>query len=705
MTKARVNDWFDRRMANMRVSTGSWMKWSFLGTALLSAAALCGPVHSQSAPAVRAGGVDIRDIPDDWSHHYAVFSDPGTEQDALRNDRYERWQSVVNNPRYVIQQLKRNAQVRGPASLDAYYRWRWILEQRGGHGPSWIKIGRGTGLSEIKKDWSQSLGGTGLADGHYPAKYPFSSTTASCSDYVVYPTGAAGSGTQATIMAFNNIYVGTGADSCGTANPTVYWAYNTGTGAVANLSPVLSINGTQVAFIQVSSSVASLVVLKMANSGGSHTAPTFGSGSGSVTAANYRACTAPCFTAIALNGNPNDAASAPFYNYDTDNLLVGDSGGKVHLFTGVFNGTPAETTTNWPVTASTNTPATLTSPIYDSGSNRIFVTDQAGYLHTFAVTSPPGSVSTSGRLENNTSNVFEPPMVDGTTEEVYTFIGYSGDGGHNNPSYINVFPAAALGTVTTGAGSGFGTGVYFPNGASGGTANPTTSHMRAGAFDYQYYVGTGTTGNIYTCENGTVYQIPLATIATPTVNVYNTPVSAVGIASACAPVTEFQSVSTATTINSTGVTSATQTTIPVASVSGMSTTAPNNYLLVGSEIMKITAVGTNSVTVTRGSLGTTKGSSYPSGTAAQVIQDWMFTAVEANSTVGTCTSGCLLNYSVLGAGTTGTPTTGFPATGGTSGIVIDNQVPAATQVGAEQIYYNLLSGTTNNAIQASQSNP
>ncbi|MFY9691466.1 MAG: hypothetical protein WAJ86_16125, partial [Candidatus Acidiferrales bacterium] len=425
MTKARVNDWFDRRMANMRVSTGSWMKWSFLGTALLSAAALCGPVHSQSAPAVRAGGVDIRDIPDDWSHHYAVFSDPGTEQDALRNDRYERWQSVVNNPRYVIQQLKRNAQVRGPASLDAYYRWRWILEQRGGHGPSWIKIGRGTGLSEIKKDWSQSLGGTGLADGHYPAKYPFSSTTASCSDYVVYPTGAAGSGTQATIMAFNNIYVGTGADSCGTANPTVYWAYNTGTGAVANLSPVLSINGTQVAFIQVSSSVASLVVLKMANSGGSHTAPTFGSGSGSVTAANYRACTAPCFTAIALNGNPNDAASAPFYNYDTDNLLVGDSGGKVHLFTGVFNGTPAETTTNWPVTASTNTPATLTSPIYDSGSNRIFVTDQAGYLHTFAVTSPPGSVSTSGRLENNTSNVFEPPMVDGTTEEVYTFIGYS----------------------------------------------------------------------------------------------------------------------------------------------------------------------------------------------------------------------------------------------------------------------------------------
>jgi len=688
---------------------GSWRKRSFLGAALLSAAAFCGPVHSQSAPPVRVSRTTIPDVPDDWSHHYAIFSDPGSEQDAMQSHRYARWQSVVNNPRYVIQQLKRNAQVRGSASWDAEYRSQWIRENTGDRGPVGIieRVRWKRGLSEIKKDWSESLGGTGLADGHYPAKYPFSTLTASCSDYVVYPTGAAGSGTQATIVAFNNLYVGTGTGACGSSNPTVYWAYNTGTGAVANLSPVLSIDGKQVAFIQVNASVASLVLLKMANSGGAYNAPTFGSGSGSVTAANYRACTAPCFTAIALNGNPNDTASAPFYNYDTDVLYVGDNGGKVHLFTGVFNGTtPAETTTNWPVTASTITPPALTSPIYDSVSNRIFVTDQGGYLHTFLVTSPPGAVTTSGRLENNTSNVFEPPIVDGTTEEVYTFIGYSGDGGHNHPSYINVFPAGALGEAGTGAGgSDYGTGVYFPNGANGGTANPTTSHMRAGGFDFQYYVGSGTTGNIYTCENGTIYQIPLATITTPTVNVYNTPVSTVGTASTCAPMTEFQSVSTATTINSTGVTSATQTTIPVASVSGMSTTAPNDYLLVGSEIMKITAVGVSSVTVTRGSLGTTAGTKYPAGTAAQVIQDWMFTSVEANSTVGTCTSACLLNYDVLGAGTTGTPTTGFPATGGTSGIVVDNQVPTATQVGGEQIYYNLLSGTTNNAIQASQSNP
>ncbi len=259
----------------MRIAIGSWMKWSFLGMALLSAAAFCSPVHSQSAPSVRVGGVYVTGTPDDWSHRYAVFSDPGTEQDALRSGRYEQWQNVVNNPRYVIQQLKRNARVEGPASMDADYRYRWILEEAGDRAP-FEPIheggGRTRGLSEIRKDWSQSLGGTGLADGQYPAKYPFSTTTASCSDYVVYPTGAVGSGTQATIMAFNNLYVGTGADSCGSSNPTVYWAYNTGTGAVANLSPTLSLDGTQVAFIQVSSNVASLVILKMANSGGSYSA-------------------------------------------------------------------------------------------------------------------------------------------------------------------------------------------------------------------------------------------------------------------------------------------------------------------------------------------------------------------------------------------------------------------------------------------------
>ena len=77
-------------------------------------------------------------------------------------------------------------------------------------------------------------------------------------------------------------------------------------------------------------------------------APTVANGS-------YRACTAPCMTTIAFNGTPNDTNSSPYYVFsgpDADAIFVGDSTGKLHKFTGVFNGTPAEVTTGgFPVTA------------------------------------------------------------------------------------------------------------------------------------------------------------------------------------------------------------------------------------------------------------------------------------------------------------------------------------------------------------------
>ncbi len=71
------------------------------------------------------------------------------------------------------------------------------------------------------------LGGPGLAAGHFPDKYSFSNTVATCGDYVIYPTGAAGTATQATIVAFNNIYVGSTGNACAASAPTVYWAFNT----------------------------------------------------------------------------------------------------------------------------------------------------------------------------------------------------------------------------------------------------------------------------------------------------------------------------------------------------------------------------------------------------------------------------------------------------------------------------------------------
>jgi hypothetical protein len=364
----------------------------------------------------------------------------------------------------------------------------------------------------------------------YPAKYSFSATTTpSCSDYVSYPTGAGGS--AATLIAYDNIY----ATTCTGTVPTVAWAYNTG--GTASLSPVLSLDGTQLAYIQTSSSVATLVLLKpSAASGGTITSPATAALEGN---GAYRGCTAPCYTTITLSGSPDDSNSPPFYVYSSaDTLYVGDDSGKVHKFTGVFLGTPAETTTGgWPFTASTETTPALDSLVYDSTSEDIFVGDASGYLHQFsALTSPPGNTtnSTSGHLAYNTGGLVDGPIVDSTAERVYTFIGYSDY--TDRPSYLNVF---AAGSAINGQGGTFGDGVVLPN--NSGTSRPagTSTVMRAGAFDNAYYTGTGTTGNLYVCADGVLYQVPVVDITGTTDVTVNTFSTATSVAAACSPVTEF----------------------------------------------------------------------------------------------------------------------------------------------------------------------
>jgi hypothetical protein len=674
---------------------------------LLAAAVFGRPIQGQNAPSIRVGGVEISGIPEDWSNHYVVFSNPGTEEEAIQNGNYAQWQRIVNEPRYVIQQMKRNAPVEGPSAADVEYRSRWISEatdprtsleapeESGQPDGFWpfprqpIFKSMRIAPSDIKKDWSQALGGPGLAASHFPAKYSFISPgAASCSDYVVFPTGAAGSASQATIVAFTNLYVGGG---CGSTNPTVYWAYNTGSGAIASLSPVLSLDGTQVAFIQTASSVASLVILKMAATGGSVGAPTFGTGAGSVTAANYRACTAPCYTAITLNGSPNDTNSAQFYRYDgSDTLYVGDNSGKLHQFTGVFNGTPAETTTTgWPVTASTKTTPALNSPVYDSGgSTLVFVTDATGYLNSVTTTgTTTQTVLTSNQMTCGTLGFVGPTLVDSSTEQVYAFIG---DGCDKTPgdSFINRFPAGTSISASYGANS-----VSYGNAST----NTTSTINRVGTFDNLYFTGSGNTGNLYACVNGVMYQIPMAglsgTTTGLTANTFSTAVSTVSSTSTCSRVTEFLGAKANTTLTASLGTTGNPT---VASTTGM---AVGDYLQIDSEIMQITAV-TPTLTVSRGSLGTTA-ATHSSGAAVQDIEDWLFMSVAANGNVAGCTGACLYNYLVTTGSATGTPTAGLAATGGTSGIIIDNS--STTQVGAQQIYYSILGGTS--AVQASQSAP
>ncbi len=646
------------------------LKWPVISVAFGLLAAFNAPAICQEAPAIHIGSAQISGIPYDWTHHHVLFSDPGTEQEAISAGRHEHWQKVVNDPRYVMHQLRKNLPVRGPAAVDAAYRTKWITEVEGGDGArSEFRFRghfprdnnfRGTGSNpsaDIKRDWSMALGGPGLAAGHYPAKYSFSTTTASCSDYVVYPTGAAGSTTQATIVAFTNVYVGGG---CGSTNPTVNWSYNTPPGGVvansatANTSPVLSIDGKQIAYVETYGGNGYLVLLTMASSGGTVASPktiTY------VITTNYRGCVgvsggAPCYTTIPLGAA--DTNSAPYYVYgSTDTIFVGDNTGKLHEVTGAFNGTPAiDPNSSWPVAASTATTPALTSPVVDSGaSGLIFVADATGYLHSVPLTGGTANVQTSDRMECGTAGIVDPPIVDSTTEYVYAFMGYGCDGTNN--TYINRFPTG------TSIGASYGTPLSFGN---GGGSNPIASVMRAGTFDYQYTYGTGTSGNLYTCENGRMYQIAMSTFSTATT--FNTPVGTVGTAAACSPVTEFLGVKANTTLSAATTGTATTTTLsapindtsnptgPTLSVTVTSTTqgyicvssranlGAGDYIQVDSEIMYVTATTGGScsigrgVQVDRGVAGTSAGDHNNTGVTVTIYSTYITVATGANVVAG-----------------------------------------------------------------------
>ncbi len=281
-------------------------------------------------------------VPTDWSHRHMVFSPPQSPAEA---------DDLFRNPRYVQQWLRRN------------------IEKR--HR-------RHRSHDDLDADWSQNMGtGATVGAGQYPAKFSFSATTDSCTgDFVVFNTSLAGATGQASIIAYNNLYVG-----CSGTVPSVYWAYDTGGGTIGT-SVNFSLDGSQLAFVQTQAGVATLVLLKWKSSSTeTAAAPLVLSG---IAVGSYRRCAAPCMATIAFHPTagtdpaPTDSYSAPYYDFTSgsDTLYVGDDAGYLHQFTGVFAGaTPAETVVTtpapWPVQVAT---ANLSSPVFDSVSGNVFVT-------------------------------------------------------------------------------------------------------------------------------------------------------------------------------------------------------------------------------------------------------------------------------------------------------------------------------------------
>ena len=396
-------------------------------------------MSAQEAAAPRHNGV-----PQDWSQGHVVFS-----RDALALHP----NLIYREPRVLHQAMQRWQ----PPNSDVF---------RGADPSSAAAANSGQ-----HRDWNVALGGR-ISPNMYPAKFSFDAgAPPNCTnDYVVFGLAATGvTGGRPNLVAFNNLYSGTGG-LCGAA-PTVLFAYNitTATGGRIVTSPILSLDGTKIAFVESLGTSAVFHVL------------TWTAGQGTLTAA-----AAPTMTSLVFSPAANSTTSSPWIDYFADIVYLGADKGQVYKITGVFKGTPTLAGAPWPVTVSNN--LHLTPPVLDSVLGRLMVGSSNGSLYQINTTT--GALSAPLVVGSGiSSGITAAPIVDITNGT--TFVVSANDG----TSAVLVEADTASMTQLSKARIG--------QGAAGGTALT----LRQPALSNNYY-NNPSTGVIRLCGTGAADTTP-----------------------------------------------------------------------------------------------------------------------------------------------------------------------------------------------------
>jgi hypothetical protein len=315
-----------------------------------------------------------------------------------------------------------------------------------------------------------------------PAKYSFDpAAPPSCAnDYVVFGLYMAGvTGGAANLVALNNLYAGTGG-LCGAA-PSVLFAYNITTVAGGSIltSPVLSVDGKKIAFVESAGTSAIFHVL------------TWAGGQGGISTA-----AAPTMTSLTFSAAANSTTSSPWLDYNTDVAYLGADDGRVYKITGVFKGTPALAGAPWPVTVSTN--IRLTAPVLDKNLGLLLVGSRNGSL--YQINTATGALKSLAVGSGTNHGILGEPIVDVTNGT--TFVVSSNDGTSGVLVEADTATLTQLAKARIGQASASGTPVnlYEPALSDAYYTNPTTGLIRlcgTGAADitpWQYAFGfTGRT--------------------------------------------------------------------------------------------------------------------------------------------------------------------------------------------------------------------
>ena len=352
----------------------------------------------------------------------------------------------------------------------------------------------------MKVDWAVSLENGYLPANQFPAKYQFGIGAQSCSsDYVVFGLTVT-SGTQANLVGINNLYT-EASPPCNSGSPWVAFAYNTATqrGGQITTSSTLSPDGTKVAFVESTSGASYFHVLVLPNP-----IPTPPAQAGTVLSPQTpTSCATPttpgCMTTLTIETSATNSNSSPWIDYNTDTAYVGADNGLLYKIAPVFGGgAPALVSdTDWPVTVSTQPISVLTAPIVDDVSGRIFIGDGEGYLYAVSLNSP---MKTYAAVQT---------------------IGWAGHGPGTgivdppivandsaNPAINQVFAFTGCSEVLGIGGAVSQIAANFTNsstyttvdlGSGTGAGDCTTGNVHAGTFDNSFWLNGTTAGHMIAC--------------------------------------------------------------------------------------------------------------------------------------------------------------------------------------------------------------
>lgn len=270
------------------------------------------------------------------------------------------------------------------------------------------------------------------------------------------------------------------------------WAYNEG--PAITTSPVLSLDGTRVAWATTASASQSVFhVLTIGTTGGNGTSVTSPAVPGVGNNANDVAI---------LYGTTGNTRSSIFVDYAQDAGYVGSDDGLVHKFSKVFGGTPSEVTTRWPILNNLGTHVPMTSPVFDSISHNIYIGDAQGNLTYIrdvgstvgscsSPTTPPCAGLGGDSLTGSLHPLVDPPVVDSTTQKVFAFVGSDNAGASAFVAQVGLNLMTNLRTPFMGKAG---------------------KNLHLGAFDNSYY-SSPSSGFLYVCghstldSNATLYRI------------------------------------------------------------------------------------------------------------------------------------------------------------------------------------------------------